>query len=104
MTDRSFLPPPDYDELFVDTLLFGLKVCPTCETPKPRNSEHFGQDVSTADELNYQCRECCNVAQRGLNRKSHADQLRHRYQTDPEYRERKKASARAAKQKRRAAA
>ena len=60
--------------------------------------------MSTADELNYQCRECCNAAQRGSNRKSHADQLRHRYQTDPEFRERKRASARKAKAKRRAAA
>lgn len=94
----------DYDSDFTDFLLFGSKVCPTCEVPKPRNAEHFHVDVSTADGLSRDCQACRNTAQRGMNRKSHADYERHRYQTDPEYRERMKASARKAKAKRRTAA
>ena len=93
-----------YDDLFTDTLLFGSKLCPTCRLSKPRNHEHFHYDATTADGLSRECCECRNVTQRGGNRKSHADYERHRYQTDPEYRERMKASARNAKAKRKAAA
>ena len=94
----------DDDRFLTDTLLFGSKRCPTCEVPKPRTSEHFGQDATTVDGLTWECRECHNATQRGNYRKSQADRQRHRYQTEPEYREQRKASARKAKAKRKAAA
>jgi len=88
------------DDLFVtDTLLFGAKRCPTCEAPKPRTSEHFGTDVSSADGLTWECSECHNAAQRA-HRRNRADYERGRYQTDPEYREQKKAASRENKARR----
>ena len=85
--------------VFTDAIIFGEKLCPTCEVCKPRNSEHFQKDVSSDDCLYHECRECRNAAQRG-NRKSRADYERTRYQTDPEYRERRKATSRENKARR----
>lgn len=102
MTGRSFLPPQDYDSDFVDRLIFGEKLCPTCEVKKPRNSEHFGKDVRNDDGLYRECMECCNAAQRAT-RKSQADYARIRYQTDPEFRERRKTATREHKARRYAA-
>lgn len=103
MTVRSFLPPQDhYDSDWTDRLIFGEKVCPTCEVPKPRNSEHYSPDATNNDGLRCECKECRNASQRA-GRKSHADYERIRYQTDPEFREWRKTTSRENKARRYAA-
>ena len=87
------------DDCCTDSLIFGEQLCPTCEVPKPRNSEHFGKDVSSVDGLYWECSECRNARQRAA-RKSHADYERIRYQTNPEFRERRKATSRENKARR----
>jgi hypothetical protein len=99
MIARSFLPPQDYDSDFTDRLIFGEKLCPTCEVRKPRNSECFQKDAENDDGLHRECRECRNASQRD-GRKAHADYERIRYQTDPEFRERRKATSRENKARR----
>ena len=89
----------DYDSDFVDRILFGEKLCPTCEVRKPRNSEHYGKDAENDDGLHRECREC-RSAEKRRNRQSQTDHERTRYQTDPEYRERRKATSRENKARR----
>ena len=95
---------PDYSRdcgfhVLTDRIIFGEKRCPTCGEMKPRNAEHFHRDESEPGGLSRECCECRNGAQR-VNRKSHADYERTRYQTDPEYRERRKATSRENKARR----
>lgn len=89
----------DYDSDFTDFLIFGSYLCPTCEVKKPRNSEHFQKDVQQDDGMHRECRECRNATQRAT-RKNHASYERTRYQTDPEYRERRKTTSRENKARR----
>ena len=101
----------DYDSDFVDRLLFGEKRCPACEVPKPRNSEHFFVDAKASDGLSGECKPCNLARQQETRRETRvvdnaaaARRGRERYANDPEYRERRKASALRVKAKRRAAA
>lgn len=97
----------DYDSDFTDRILFGEKRCPTCQAKKPRNSEHFHLDAHNDDGLCGECKACKLAHQREtrvVDNVAVADRSRERYANDPEYRERKRASALKAKQKRRAAA
>ncbi len=56
----------DFD---LDALIFGVKVCPNCGEPKPRNSEHFGKDAACDDGLRNVCRECRNRQQKARYRR-----------------------------------
>jgi len=92
-----------YDEIFVDTLLFGPKHCRTCRLPKPKSSEHFDRDTTNDDGLHTECKQCRRERQLANPRQDNAARTaaqRERYQSDPEYREARKAAER----KRRAAA
>jgi hypothetical protein len=94
----------DYDELFVDTLLFGSKFCRTCRIAKPKSSEHFDRDASNDDGLHAECKPCRRERQLANPRQDNearAAGQRERYQSDPEYREARKAMER---KRRRAAA
>ena len=48
----------DYDEFFVDSMLFGTKVCPQCQAEKPLSAEHWHHDSSTDDGFSACCKEC----------------------------------------------
>lgn len=56
--------PYEYDDLFVDTLLFGTKVCVRCGCELPANTERFARDRATGDGLSIACRRCRNAAER----------------------------------------
>jgi hypothetical protein len=51
----------DYDDVWVDQLIFGTKICSTCGAEWPRNSEHFQRDGNNPDGLKATCKACMRV-------------------------------------------
>lgn len=93
-----------YDDDLTDRILFGEKLCRACRIPKPRNAEHFDRDASNDDGLHRECKPCRRERQLENPRQDNAARAvsqRERYQSDPEYREARKAAER---KRRRAAA
>ena len=67
----------DYDDAWVDRMIFGEKICRKCLTPWPRNSEHFQRDGNNADGLKATCKDCMRVANMGISAEETAPVMSH---------------------------
>jgi len=50
--------PYEYDDMFIDLMLFGGKVCSHCGRTLPANTERFNRDHTEPDGLTVTCRQC----------------------------------------------
>lgn len=51
----------EYEEAFIDALLFGEKPCPGCGRKLPRTRPYFSPDAKNRDGLTAACRDCRNA-------------------------------------------
>ena len=63
----------EYDEMFVDFLLFGEKTCTICGAKLPASKEHFGVWRKNADGLTAACRTCKNAASAAWHARKRAE-------------------------------
>jgi len=49
------------DDLWIDELLFGTKVCARCRMTFPASTEYFHRDRYETDGLKRECRRCCSL-------------------------------------------
>jgi len=62
MTDD--LDDLDYDEFFIDSMLFGTKVCVRCRAEKPLSIEHWHHDRREDSGFSRWCKECRDAGYR----------------------------------------
>ncbi len=48
----------EYDQQFVDGVLFGEKTCAVCGKSLPKTREHFTPDATCPDGFKRECRRC----------------------------------------------
>lgn len=89
----------DYDDVFVDLLIFGGVECSSCHRVLPKTPEHFVVDRTQASGLTLQCRACRSAAHKRSDstperRARKAELQRLRYAADPAYAERRREAAR----------
>jgi len=72
----------EYDQEFIDDLLFGSKLCPACGCKRPACTTYWARDVHKPDGFKATCRSCV------------AARAREHYANDPELRDRKNKKAR----------
>lgn len=63
----------EYDELFIDLLLFGEKTCTACGAKLPANREHFRHDRHSNDGLTSACHTCRDAASAAWHARKRAE-------------------------------